>query len=137
MAEQVSGPSKFAKRTDMNTSKQPVRYMSGGSYGEGQALLQQQQSAPMAGKPSVAQVPSATDIQRAMMGKVTPLTAMTERPSEVITEGSRVGLGSGFDTSDLPMLQKPSLENVLSELMKYDETGDVAEIYNSVINKGI
>ena len=31
MAEQISGPGKYAQRTDMNTSKQPVRYMAGGN----------------------------------------------------------------------------------------------------------
>ena len=133
MAEQVSGPSKFAKRTDMNTSKQPVRYMSGGSYGEGQALLQQQQGADMAGKPTAARIPTAADVQKAMMGKLTPLTAMTERPMEPSTQGSRVGLGTDFSSLDLPTPQNPTIEQVLAEVMQFDPSGETAAAYNTII----
>lgn len=134
MAEQVSGPSKFAKRTDMNPSKQPTRYMRGGSYGSG-GLMAEQSAAPMAGKPNTS-VPTPS-FNPAMLEPVVPLNAPTQRPDEVITAGASFGPGPGFETLDLPLPQKPSLENVLAELMKYDETGDVALIYNSVINKGI
>ena len=41
--EQVSGPGSNSKRTDLNVSRQPARYMAGGSYGEGQELLGLQQ----------------------------------------------------------------------------------------------
>ena len=133
MAEQVSGPGKFARRTDMNTSKQPVRYMSGGTYGEGQALLQQQQGADMAGKPSAAPAPTAADVQRAMMNKITPLTAMTERPMEPTTQGSRAGAGADFSSLDLPMPQNPTIEQVLTEVMKFDPTGETAAAYNTII----
>lgn len=133
MAEQVSGPSKFARRTDMNTSKQPVRYMANGNYGEGQELLGLQQSANMAGKPSVAAAPTAADVQRAMMNRVTPLTAMTERPMEPSTQGSRVGPGADFSSLDLPMKETPTIEQVLAEVMKYDPSGETAAAYNTII----
>lgn len=133
MAEQVSGPSKFAKRTDMNTSKQPVRYMAGGNYGEGQALLQQQKDAPLAGKPSVAAAPTAADVQRAMMNRTTPLTAMTERPMEPTTQGSRVGPGADFSSLELPMKETPTIEQVLAEVMKFDPSGETAAAYNTII----
>ena len=32
--EQVSGPGSNSKRTDLNVSRQPARYMAGGSYGD-------------------------------------------------------------------------------------------------------
>lgn len=133
MAEQVSGPSKFAKRTDMNTSKQPVRYMSNGNYGEGQELLSLQQGADMAGKPFVGAAPTAADVQRAMMNKVTPLTAMTERPMEPTTQGSRVGEGANFSSLNLPMQETPTIEQVLAEVMKYDPSGETAAAYNTII----
>jgi hypothetical protein len=133
MAEQISGPGKYAQRTDMNTSKQPVRYMAGGNYGEGQALLQQQQGADMAGKPTAARIPTAADVQRAMMGKLTPLTAMTERPMEPSTQGSRVGPGTDFSSLDLPMKETPTIEQVLAEVMKFDPSGETAAAYNTII----
>ena len=133
MAEQVSGPGKYAQRTDMNTSKQPVRYIANGNYGEGQELLGLQQSANMAGKPSVAAAPTAADVQRAMMNKVTPLTAMTERPMEPTTQGSRVGPGTDFSSLDLPMKETPTIEQVLAEVMKFDPSGETAAAYNTII----
>jgi len=133
MAEQVSGPGKFARRTDMNTSKQPVRYMANGSYGEGQELLGLQQGADMAGKPSAATPFTAADVQRAMMTKVTPLTAMTERLSEPITQGSNTGIGANLDSLNLPLPENPSIEQVLTEVMKFDPTGETAAAYNSII----
>jgi len=133
--EQVSGPGKDAKRTDLNVSKQPVRYMSGGSYGEGQELLNLQQSADMAGKPKTAGVPTASDIQRQMMGpKVTGLFSPTERPDEVITQGSRVGAGAGFDPTGLSLPDKPTLEDTLNAMLPYASDETVAFIINEINN---
>lgn len=133
--EQVSGPGANAKRTDLNVSKQPVRYMSGGTYGEGQELLGLQQGAKMAGKPATAGVPTAADIQRAMMGpRVTNLTAQTERPNEVLTEGSRVGPGAGFDATGLQMPEKPTLQDTLNAMLPYATDETVAFIINEINN---
>jgi hypothetical protein len=107
--------------------------MAGGNYGEGQALLQQQQGADMAGKPTAARIPTAADVQKAMMGKLTPLTAMTERPSEPTTQGSRVGLGTDFSSLDLPTPQNPTIEQVLAEVMQFDPSGETAAAYNTII----
>lgn len=134
--EQVSGPGNMAKRTDMNVSKQPVRYISGGQYGEGREVLAQQQAAPMAGKaqPAASMTPSAV---RSMMEKVVPLSAPTQRPDEPITAGMPFGMGPGPEALQLPMPTAPRLSSVLEELMQYDDTGDIAEIYNSVVNRGL
>ncbi len=45
--EEVSGIGKNAKRTDLNVSQQPIRYISGMPYGEGQATYNQQAAAPI------------------------------------------------------------------------------------------
>lgn len=134
--EQVSGPGSMAKRTDMNVSKQPTRYIAGGAYGEGSENLALQQAAPMAGKPRAAgaMTPSAV---RGMMEKVVPLSAPTQRPDEPITAGMPFGMGPGPEAMELPVPSQPRLTSVLEELMRYDETGDIAEIYNSVVNRGL
>jgi len=133
--EQISGPGKNAKRTDLNVSKQPVRYMSGGTYGEGKELLNLQQSADMVGKVKTTGIPTAADIQRAMMGpRVTNLMAPTERPNEVITQGSRVGEGTGFDTTGLMMPEKPTLEQTLNSMLPYASDETVAFILNEISN---
>jgi len=59
---------------------QPARYMSGLAYGQGQAQMQQQTSAPMAGNPVAATQPAVTTGI-----PVVPLTAATQRPDVPIT----------------------------------------------------
>ena len=65
---------------------QPNRYISGGTYGEGQALMQQQQSAPMSSGPAMPQgKPMGT------------LLDPTSNPSEPITAGVDFGRGPGSE----------------------------------------
>lgn len=59
---------------------QPARYMSGLAYGQGQAQMNQQTAAPMAGNP----VKTVQPMARAM-NPIIPLTAPTQRPDVPIT----------------------------------------------------
>ena len=61
---------------------QPARYMSGLAYGQGQAQMQQQTSAPLAGNPVAASSQVTTGIK---LSPITPLTAPTQRPDVPIT----------------------------------------------------
>lgn len=82
----VSGPGKYSKRTDGKpgeTPTQAARYLSGGSYGEGQEMMDIQQSAPMAAAPD-GEMPS-----------IVPLSQPTMRPDEPVTAGSPFGPGPG------------------------------------------
>lgn len=90
--EVVSGIGNKSKRTDQNPSKQAMRYYAGGKYGEGQALLDQQRSAPMAGK--VAQA-TPTQTKQSIFSQLTPITAPTERPNEAPEVGMPFGEGPG------------------------------------------
>lgn len=118
--EQVSGPGRNSKRTDMNVSKQPTRYISGGNYGEGQALLAQQQAAPMAGK--------RPPINLRSMGPVTSLMAPTELPTQPLTTGVDVGQGAGSEILNLPMGSRVGFSQALREAARFDETGEVSAI---------
>lgn len=78
---------------------QPARYMSGLAYGQGQAQMQQQTSAPLAGNP----VANATPVQTApQLPSVIGLTEPTQRPTEPITSGIDMGAGAGSDAVTLP-----------------------------------
>jgi len=77
---------------------QPARYMSGLAYGQGQAQMQQQTSAPMAGNPVAATPASAAPQLPPVMG----LTEPTQRPTEPITSGIDSGPGVGSDAITLP-----------------------------------
>ena len=88
----VSGPGKFAKRTDLQF--QPDQ------YGQGVEMTQQMQGAPLA---KAAATPSATNTdvrQAAMKAAPQPLTSLyapTERPQEPITHGVDIGPGAGSE----------------------------------------
>lgn len=105
---------------------QPARYIAGLPYGEGQATMQQQMSAPMAG-PSAPAAP--------MLPSITPLTAPTERPTEPLTAGMDFGAGPGSEALNLP--RDRSLSEILASMIDIDPTGDVQELYNYVASRGL
>ena len=105
---------------------QPARYIAGLPYGEGQATMQQQMSAPMAG-PSAPSAP--------MLPAITPLTAPTERPAEPLTAGMDFGAGPGSEALNLP--RERSLSQILESMVDVDPTGDVRELYNFVVSRGL
>lgn len=105
---------------------QPARYIAGLPYGEGQATMQQQMSAPMAG-PTAPAAP--------MLPSITPLTAPTERPTEPLTAGMDFGAGPGSEVLNLP--RERSLSEILASMVDVDPTGDVRELYNFVVSRGL
>jgi hypothetical protein len=112
---------------------QPARYISGLGYGQGQETMNQQQSAPMAGpnKPSA----STGNPLEAMVSPLTSLSAPTERPGEPMTTGMDFGPGAGSEVLNLP--RERSLSEVLASMIDIDPTGDVQELYNFVISRGL
>lgn len=110
---------------------QPARYISGMPYGEGQATMTQQMSAPMAGPNQGAPATALGD----MMTPVTPLTAPTERPNEPLTAGMDFGMGPGSEALNLP--RERSLSEILASMIDIDPTGDVQDLYNYVTSRGL
>ena len=95
---------------------QPARYISGMAYGEGQATMQQQQSAPMAGT-SAPSAPSAPSLASLAQGPaITPINAPTQRPDEPITQGSPMGPGAGPDILNLPTAMPDELDDAVAAL---------------------
>jgi len=126
--EEVSGIGSMSKRTDLNVSKQPIRYISGMPYGEGQATYDQQAAAPMAVNP-LAEVAS----------EVTPITATTQRANEPITTGIDIGAGAGSEAlapMPAPMAPTPSLADTFNLLIKYDPSGDSELVYRRLVDEG-
>jgi len=124
--EEVSGIGKDAKRTDLNVSQQPLRYISGMPYGEGQATYNQQAAAPMAVNP-LAEVQS----------DITPITAFTQRNDEPITAGANFGPGPGSEALPaMPMNPQPSLADTFNQLIKFDPSGDAELVYRRLVDEG-
>jgi hypothetical protein len=112
---------------------QPARYISGLPYGQGQATMNQQTSAPMAGAPR----PAPMAPMAAPMGgsPITALTDPTQRPDEPLTAGMDFGAGPGSEVLSLP--SERSLSQILSSMISVDPTGDVQELYNYVASRGL
>ena len=125
----AAGPGKFSKRTDL-----PSQY-----YGEGVETASVKSGAPLAatrgvadnvgGRPAGAPaVPSAP---------VTELFAPTSRPDEPITAGIDRGAGPG---SEILAMQSPlsqrKLSDILAEMIPYDNTGEVAILYQQALTRG-
>ena len=120
----ASGPGKFSKRTDL-----PSAY-----YGEGVETSAIKSGAPLASTPDVrpSQAP-AVPAQEA----VTPLFAPTQRPEEPITTGIDRGAGPG--SSVLAMQSQfatRKLSDILAEMIPYDNTGEVAILYQNALARG-
>ena len=136
--EQVSGPGSTSKRTDLNVSRQPVRYMANGSYGEGQELLSLQQGADMAGQtPSMGVATRPAAAAFAATSPITQLTAPTERPNEPQTAGMPFGPGTNF--INLPPSTQRTPATVASEMLSNPQVQDiagVAEIFMAMEGQG-
>jgi hypothetical protein len=125
--EVVSGIGKDAKRTDLNVSQQPIRYISGLPYGQGQETYNRQGEAPMYVDP-LAEVQS----------DVTPITAFTQRSDEPVTTGIDFpSAGAGSEAlAPMPVMATPSLADTFNQLIKFDPSGDAELIYRRLVDEG-
>jgi hypothetical protein len=123
--EEVSGIGKDAKRTDLNVSQQPLRYISGMPYSEGKATYEQQAAAPMQGTPSI-------DGNLPIIG----LTEPTQKPNQPITAGVDFGPGPGSEVINLPNTQ-PTVLSVLRQIAQNDPSGETDLIFQAMLERGI
>ena len=133
----VSGPGSLSQRTDGGPADtQAAKYISGLPYGEGQAMMDIQGSAPMAAAPSIEQSNMPSGLASAAASQpLTPFGAPTERPNEPITAGMDFGAGPGSESLNLPRERR--LSEILSSMIDIDPTGDVEELYNFVVSRGL
>ena len=92
----VSGPGALSKRTDGGPAH-PM-YVSGLPYGEGQAFMDLQTSAPLGAEAAKPRMSSGTPSNQGGQSPM-PLFAPTARPQEPVTAGAPVGPGPGPDPS--------------------------------------
>jgi hypothetical protein len=83
------------------------------NYGDGQALMDMQASAPMAKTNNPPASASAASMQPQQSGQaqpmpqqpIVPLTAGTQRPNEPVTEGAAMGAGAGLSAIGMNQMQ--------------------------------
>ena len=124
-----AGPGEFSTRTDN-------LQMGSTSYGEGVETQAIKSGAPLSKTADVRGARASDVREAAMQAPVTELYAPTERPNEPITSGIDMGPGVG---SIAMMMQAATekLSDVLAKMIPYDQTGEVAILYQRAASRGL
>ena len=129
----VSGPGPYSKRTDVGT---PEMKMGSIAYGEGVDTQAIKSGAPLGKTPDAVSEPQDR-LRPASAAPVTELFAETQRPGEPVTAGIDMGAGPG--SSALMMQSKfaeRKLSDILAEMIPFDNTGEVAILYQNALARG-
>lgn len=128
----ISGPGKFAKRTDLQYQSQ--------AYGDGIQYNADKSAVPLAKTPDVrgatnTEVRQAAESAVTPQDALTPLYAPTTRPNEPITTG--IDISDGADSSVLMMGKATEkLSDVLVKMLPYDTDGSIAILYQDALARG-
>ena len=125
----AAGPGKFSKRTDGLSFQSDT-------YGGGVEQAAIKSGAPMAKTPDVNPT-SRTDMGMApsQLGEVTPLFAPTQRPDEPVTTGIAMGPGAGPEVLGMAKAAN-KLSDALVKMLPYDNTGEIAILYQQALARG-
>jgi hypothetical protein len=105
------------------------------SYGEGVETQAIKSGAPLAKTPDTRPTPAA-EVRAAAGEPVTPLFAPSQRPGEPVTAGIDAGMGPGSSA----LMMNPAREkisDVLAKMLPYDETGEIAILYQRAAARGL
>lgn len=105
----ISGPGKFAKRTDLEYQSQ--------GYGDAAAMQQQMAGAPVAKSPDVRGATNTEVRQAAAQAAPTSLYAPTERPNEPVTTGIDMGAGRGSEALAMRQPDDSEFRNAMKDYM--------------------
>jgi len=114
------------------SGKQPMRYIPGQAYGQGQATMQQQAGAPMA---------AATPAPSASLPKLRDLMSPTEKPMEPITAGVDFGPGPGsevlpknLNANTRPAENQQIIDKYMPVLLQAAQMPDAPDSYKRFVN---
>jgi hypothetical protein len=126
----VSGPGKYAKRTDRIPAN---------SYGDQTEIAQIASGAPISKTPDVKAIPiEQAAATAATQAPVTSLYAPTARPEEPVTTGIDMGPGAGSDALMMKsQFAQEKLSNTLAKMLPYDNTGEIAILYQQALSRGM
>ena len=125
----VSGPGKFSKRTD-GLSFQSTE------YGSGVENTANKAGAPLATTPDVRPTSrSEMGMAPSQLEPVTPLYAPSSRPDEPITAGIAMGPGPGPEIMGAAQIRVKT-SDTLAKLLPFDDTGEIAILYQEALARG-
>jgi hypothetical protein len=128
----VSGPGPYAKRTDL-------QYQSN-SYGDGAAYDAAKSGAPLSVAPKNPLLSQAPQVptSAAPSAPVAGLFDQTNRPNEPVTSGIDLGPGPGSNALMMQSkLAQNKLSNTLSQMLPYDQTGEIGILYQQALSRGM
>jgi hypothetical protein len=126
----AAGPGKFSKRTDMNLGSI--------AYGEGQETSDLSTAAAKSKTRGIADNVGGRPANPIAQTPITPLFAASQRPDEPITSG--IDLGDGLGSSALLMQSQFANNKVstsLEQMLPYDQTGEIAILYQQALARGM
>lgn len=137
----VSGPGALSRRTDGQVKAVPT----GMAYGDHQALMQQESTAPMSADPSTPTpnipAPAGGSGAPAQAGPpLVPIGAPSQRPNEPVTHGADIGPGAGPEV--LPMQHTDSYQQsgpmtqMLGQLSASDQSGVLSTLLQFARSQG-
>ena len=124
----AAGPGKFSKRTDGLSFQSP-------EYGAGVEQAAIKAGAPLASTPDVRGATNTEIRQAVAQEPVTPLFAPSQRPDEPITAGIAMGAGPGPEVLGMTRTAE-KLSDTLAKLLPFDDTGDIAILYQEALARG-
>lgn len=127
----VSGPGKFAKRTDLE-------YQSD-AYGDGVAMDALKAGAPLERATPTPRATPTEVRQAASQGAAMPgLYDYTNEPETPVTAGIDIGPGVGADALAMrSRIAQPKLSDTLAAMLPYDQTGEITILYQNALARGM
>lgn len=124
----VSGPGKFAKRTDLEYQSQ--------SYGDGVAYDAAKSGAPLATAPKNPMLSQAPVVsQPSVQSPITELYTPSAYPERDIMHGNKLGPGAGPEVlAGARPVEK--LSDTLAKMLPYDTDGSIAILYQDALARG-
>ena len=126
----ASGPGKYAVRSDKLS-------MGSTSYGEGADTEAIKSGAPLATTPDIRGARGSDVREAAAQAPVTELFAPTQRPGEPITTGIAMGAGAGPEVLMMKPQMTEKYSDTLAKLLPYDESGEIAILYQDMLARGM
>jgi hypothetical protein len=124
----VSGPGKFAKRTDLEVQST--------GYGDKVQYQADKSGAPLATAPKSPMLSQAPEVPASQTPpSATGLYDPTQRPNEPITSGIDMGPGVGSSALGMNKVQV-KLSDSLAAMLAFDTTGEVAILYQEALARG-
>ena len=125
-----AGPGKFSTRTDN-------LQMGSTAYGEGVETQAIKSGAPLSTTPDTRPARAGDVREAAAQGPVTELYAPSSRPGEPITAGIDMGEGPGSNALMMRPQMVEKYSDTLSKLLPYDESGEIAILYQDMLARGL